>query len=104
MRSNNTPLDVATLYPLTTDKRPPVSVDDVPDDSTSSPPAPLLPEPTVTYIAPPLPDDAIPEPIYREPLRPFVEAPVLSTIIPLTPKAPESADRTKIEPLLVELE
>ena len=60
---NNAPLVVADPYPLTNDTRPPDAVanDDVPADRISSPPVPLLPDPTVTYTDPPRPDVADPD-------------------------------------------
>ena len=48
-------------------------------DNTSSPPEPLLPEPTVTYTAPPRPAEAEPLPIYKAPLLPSLAVPVLNT-------------------------
>jgi len=49
----NVPLLDTVLYPLKIDKRPPVIDEDKPADNNISPPAPLLPLPTVTYTEPP---------------------------------------------------
>ena len=46
--TSNAPLLDVEPKPLMIDTRPPVENDDVPADSTTSPPDPLLPEPTVT--------------------------------------------------------
>ena len=61
--SNNAPLVVIDPYPLTTDTRPPDAAADVdvPADRISSPPVPLLPDPTVTYTDPPRPVVAEPD-------------------------------------------
>jgi hypothetical protein len=65
-------------YPLTIDKRPPVLNEDVPDDKISSPPEPLLPDPTLTYTEPPRPLEDTPLPIYNAPLLPLLDVPLLS--------------------------
>jgi hypothetical protein len=85
--SNKAPL-VFRPTPDTTDKRPPLSDDEVPADNTNSPPAPLSPDPTVTYTAPPRPDVADPVPMYNTPLLPLLAMPVLNTNWPLTPDEP----------------
>ena len=79
--------------------RPPDEDDDTPADTITSPPVPLLPEPTVTYTEPPRPTDALPEPTYNAPLLPELDVPVLNTIIPLTPLVPELADANNTLPL-----
>ena len=83
---------------------------------TTSPPVPLLTEPTVRYIDPPRPPTAVPDPKYtaplfpiavipdpsnKAPLFPMVALPVLKSIRPLVPVVPELAVLNKSEPLLV---
>ena len=53
--SSNAPLLEADPLPLTKLTRPPVPPLDLPPDRTNSPPEPLLPDPTVTYMEPPRP-------------------------------------------------
>ena len=100
---NSAPLVVNDPYPLTRDTRPPdAEADvDVPADRISSPPVPLLPDPTVTYTDPPRPNVAVPEPIYNPPLLPTDEVPVLNTNRPLTPAVPEFAVLINNAPLVV---
>jgi hypothetical protein len=64
--NSNEPLDETKLYPLVTDTRPPDNPgadDETPPDKTTSPPDPLLLEPTVMYTEPPRPEDAEPDPM-----------------------------------------
>src|SRR5690606_15226087 len=94
------PLEVSP-FPVTTDMRPPLLNDDVPARRRTSPPEPLLPEPTVTYTEPPRPDFAAPVPTIKAPLLPEEEVPELNTKSPLTPDAPASDVCNSSDPLVV---
>jgi len=82
------PLEDPGAYPLLIITRPPVAPVDGPDESNISPPAPLLPEPTVKYRPPPRPDRAEPLPTITAPLVPLLDVPVLITNMPLVPDTP----------------
>jgi hypothetical protein len=86
VRSSSEPVEVE-LLPLIIDTRPPdfEAKEVTPAMITISPPAPLLPVPTVTYTAPPRPLNAIPEPMYNAPVLPDPDVPVLKINMPLTP-------------------
>jgi hypothetical protein len=72
-----------------------------PEVTTSSPPTPLLPLPTVKLIAPPLPPVDAPEPIETEPEPPELVVPELNTSVPLMPVSPAFIERILIAPLVV---
>jgi hypothetical protein len=98
--SNIAPLLRLLLDPDVRYRAPPVTVEVAkPADSTSSPPVPLFPLPTVKYTAPARPEEALPEPIYKAPLFPLEETPLLKTISPLAPLVPEFAVEITIDPL-----
>ena len=67
--------------------------------SVITPPAPLVPLPTVIVIEPPVPAVAAPLPIEITPVLPELDVPVLKVSTPLEPEAPEFALRTVIAPL-----
>ena len=67
--SDSSPLPPAP-DPVETKTAPPFVCDDFPADITILPPAPLFPEPTVTYTFPPNPRLAIPVPMKTEPVLP----------------------------------
>ena len=74
----------------------------MPDDNINSPPDPLFPDPTVTYIDPPRPELDVPDPMYIEPLLPELDVPVLITTNPLIPpEVPALDDRINKSPLEV---
>jgi hypothetical protein len=87
--SNIAPLLRLLLDPDVRYRAPPVTVEVAkPADSTSSPPVPLFPLPTVKYTAPARPPVALPEPMYNAPLLPVVAAPELNETHPETPEVP----------------
>ena len=67
---------------------PPLLDDDLPALTTTEPPTPLFPEPTLMKMLPPKPLCEDPDPTYTEPLAPTLAVPVLKVRAPLVPDTP----------------
>ena len=87
--------------PAVTEILPPIVLSAVvsPALRTTSPPAPVVPEPTVVKIDPPLP--LVAEPVRNEikPLSPLLVVPVINDRKPLTPLVPAFEVFKNIDPL-----
>jgi len=95
------PVPLLALPPARIDTEPPTWLDANvdPPDSTSTPPDPLVPLPTITLIAPPLPPVATPEISAKEPELPDAVVPVLSSREPDAPDEPALAVSSTMDPV-----